>query len=118
MKSVKKDLKAWVKHHVAVRGDRILWGQPLTGDMRRRKAKVGEPGNGGGDDEETQRQQDNLPGQEVVEEPARIRQEGEDWVEEVQGTRAAGLSKPHCKLIARQVTKVTGTSRKEKRRTS
>ena len=45
-KAVKRELKAWVKHHVPVRGDRILWGQPLTGDMKKKKAKEGEPGDG------------------------------------------------------------------------
>ena len=43
LKAVKKELKAWVKHHIPVRGDRILWGRPLTGIMKRRKAKESEP---------------------------------------------------------------------------
>ena len=33
VKATKTELKLWVKHHVPVRGDRILWGRPLTGDM-------------------------------------------------------------------------------------
>ena len=37
LKSTKTALKSWVKHHVPVRGDRILWGRPLSGDMRRKK---------------------------------------------------------------------------------
>ena len=37
VKATKTELKQWIKHHVPVRGDRILWGRPLTGDMRRRK---------------------------------------------------------------------------------
>ena len=39
-----------MKHHVPVRGDRILWGKPLTGEMRRRtRAGAGEAGGGGPD---------------------------------------------------------------------
>ena len=46
LKSTKEELKKWIKHHIAVRGDRILWGRLLTGDMRRiRRAN----GRGGGD---------------------------------------------------------------------
>ena len=37
LKATQKELKQWVKHHVPVRGDRILWGRPLTGDMRRKR---------------------------------------------------------------------------------
>ena len=28
-------LKAWVRHHIPVRGDRTLWGKPLKGEVRR-----------------------------------------------------------------------------------
>ena len=54
-KSTKTALKDWVKHHVPVRGDRILWGRPLVGEMRRRGRT-----NGGGGDEgpDTQGSQD------------------------------------------------------------
>ena len=65
LKAVKKELKAWVKHHIPVRGDRILWGQPLTGDMKRRKAKDGEPDDEDGATEMT-RQPERLPGIEVI----------------------------------------------------
>ena len=43
LKSTQIELKAWVKHHVPVRGDRILWGKLLTSDMKR-KRKQGEEG--------------------------------------------------------------------------
>ena len=48
LKSSKNELKQWVKHHVPVRGDRILWGRPLTGEMRRRKRGLGGEDVGGG----------------------------------------------------------------------
>ena len=50
LKSTKKELKVWVKHHIPVRGDRILWGKPLSGDMRRKKKNNEETD--GGDDQE------------------------------------------------------------------
>ena len=39
LKATQKELKQWVKHHVPVRGDRILWGRPLTGEMMRRRRR-------------------------------------------------------------------------------
>ena len=42
LKSTQKELKAWVKHHVPVRGDRILWGKPLFSDMKKKKSRQGE----------------------------------------------------------------------------
>ena len=36
-KTTKTELKSWIRHHIPVRGDRILWGSPLTGEMRRRR---------------------------------------------------------------------------------
>ena len=50
LKSTKRDLKAWVKHHIPVRGDRILWGKPLSGDMKRKK-KINQETDGGDDQE-------------------------------------------------------------------
>ena len=44
LKSTKKELKAWVKHHLPVRGDRILWGKPLSNDMKKKKSRQGEEG--------------------------------------------------------------------------
>ena len=41
LKSSKTELKRWVKHHIPVRGDRIMWGRALSGEMRRRRAKEG-----------------------------------------------------------------------------
>ena len=35
--STKKELKKWIKGTVPVKGDRILWGQKLTGEMKRRR---------------------------------------------------------------------------------
>ena len=50
LKATKIELKEWVIHHVPVRGDRILWGKPLTGEMRRRtRAGTVEAGGGGPD---------------------------------------------------------------------
>ena len=46
-KSSKNELKKWIRHHVPVRGDRILWGSPLTGDMRRRRGVNLDGGPGG-----------------------------------------------------------------------
>ena len=37
VKATKTELKQQVKHHAPVRGDRILWVRPLTGEMKRRK---------------------------------------------------------------------------------
>ena len=57
-KPAKEELKKWIKHTIPVRGDRILWGQSLVGDQRRRRAR-GEHGPqdpGGGATEEDQRQ--------------------------------------------------------------
>ena len=34
-KATKEKLKRWIKHVIPVRGDRVLWGQQLTGDRRR-----------------------------------------------------------------------------------
>ena len=50
LKATKTELKQWVKHHIPVRGDRILWGRALSGEMRRRKRNpgVGEVGGGEG----------------------------------------------------------------------
>ena len=39
LKSTKKELKEWVRGAVPVKGDRILWGQKLTGEMRRKRRK-------------------------------------------------------------------------------
>ena len=46
-KATKNELKRWVRHHVPVRGDRILWGRALTGDMRRRGGAQAVGGGGG-----------------------------------------------------------------------
>ena len=45
LRSKKTQLKWWVKHHVSVRGDKIMWGRSLTGEMRGRRV------NGGGGEE-------------------------------------------------------------------
>ena len=49
LKATQSELKQWVKHHVPVRGDRILWGKPLTGEMKRRIRAIAvlEDGDGG-----------------------------------------------------------------------
>ena len=56
-KHAKKELKKWIKHVIPVRGDRVLWGQPLTGDQRRKRAREnpGPPHQGGGGPEEDRR---------------------------------------------------------------
>ena len=39
LKSSKEELKKWIRETVPVKGDRILWGQKLTGGMRRKKKR-------------------------------------------------------------------------------
>lgn len=48
--SAKKELIKCVKHHVPLRGNRIFWGRPKTGEMRtkRRDNELGGEGPGGG----------------------------------------------------------------------
>ena len=55
----KEDMKRWIKHTIPVRGDRVLWGQMLTGDQRRRRngATQGPQNQGGG-----ARDGDQMPG--------------------------------------------------------
>ena len=48
-KVTKTQLKAWVRHHVPVRGDRILWGKLLTGEMRRKLRNQDDGGGAAGD---------------------------------------------------------------------
>ena len=43
LQSTKKELKKWIRGSVPVKGDRILWGQRLTGEMER-KRRHGESG--------------------------------------------------------------------------
>ena len=54
-KPAREKLKKWIKHVISVRGDRILWGQPLTGDQRRMRARDDQgphdQGGGGGTEE-------------------------------------------------------------------
>ena len=73
LKTTQTELKQWIKHHVPVRGDRILWGKPLTGEMKRRIRvnEVSEDGNGGPEPQQpeaqqpgTQLDQDKAEGQE------------------------------------------------------
>ena len=47
LKATQKELRQWVKHHVPVRGDRILWGKPLAGETRRRRSASVENGDEG-----------------------------------------------------------------------
>ena len=42
-----KELKEWIRKTIPVKGDRILWRQKLTGEMRRKRR--GDPGQEGGD---------------------------------------------------------------------
>lgn len=53
-KAVKEELKKWIRHVIPVRGDRILWGKPLVGEQRRRRAKENRRPHdqGGGETEE------------------------------------------------------------------
>ena len=39
LQSTKEELKKWIRENIPVKGDRILWGQKLTGDMQRKKKK-------------------------------------------------------------------------------
>ena len=61
----KEGLKKWIKHVIPVRGDRILWGQPLTGDQRRRRAREdpgpNSQGEGGADNSQRQRERGAAP---------------------------------------------------------
>ena len=36
LKSTKKELKEWIRRSIPVKGDRILWGEKLTGEMMRK----------------------------------------------------------------------------------
>ena len=49
-KSTKEKLKKWIRHVIPVRGDRVLWGQQLTGDRRRQRNREdrGHQDQGGG----------------------------------------------------------------------
>ena len=84
-KPQKENLKRWIKHTIPVRGDRILWGQPLTGAQRRRRAREdqGPQDQGGGTapDDERQREEragpGNLPDTEAAVVPTRP-QEGRE----------------------------------------
>ena len=49
LKGTKKDLKEWVRKTIPVKGDRILWGQKLTGETRRKRKRS--PARQEGDDE-------------------------------------------------------------------
>ena len=115
MKAVKKELKAWVKHHIAVRGDRILWGQPLTGDMRkkRKKTKEGESGSGDGDGETDWKTRDSQ-GEYVSAEPTRIGQdeEREEGGVQVPGTSVSITSLSPCNIRNRRLRTMTRSSRK------
>ena len=42
LRSTKTELKRWVKHHIPVRGDRILWGKKLSEEHIRRRANEAE----------------------------------------------------------------------------
>ena len=44
LKATQKELKQWVKHHVPVRGDRILWGK--TSSRRNKEKKEWKNGDG------------------------------------------------------------------------
>ena len=40
LQSTKQELKKWIRGSVPVKGDRILWGQKLTGEMMRKRLKI------------------------------------------------------------------------------
>ena len=42
LRSTKTELKRWVKHHIPVRGDKILWGKKLTKEHMRIANETGE----------------------------------------------------------------------------
>ena len=42
LRSTKTKLKQWVKHHIPVRGDKILWGKKLTKEHTRIANETGE----------------------------------------------------------------------------
>ena len=102
---------------MAVRGDRILWGQSLTGDMRRRKAKGG-GSTGGGKDGEEQSQPDNSSSQDGGAEAVRRRQEEDSTAggRQVNGTRAGGIIVSYSKFRSWRKYKVKGRSRGERRK--
>ena len=114
MKAVKKEVKEWVKHHVAVRGDRILWGQGLSGDMRRRKARVGGSSPSGRDGEE-HRIPNSFPAQEdhaVADSSGR--EEREAGGEQINGTRATVFSISDLKFRGSRLCTMKRRVRKEK----
>ena len=39
LKGTKKELKEWIRKSIPVKGDRILWGQKLTGETRRKRKR-------------------------------------------------------------------------------
>ena len=41
LQSTKKELKKWIRESVPVKGDRILWGQKLTREMKRKIVQAG-----------------------------------------------------------------------------
>ena len=53
LKGTKRELKEWIRRTISVKGDRILWGQKLTGEMRRNRR--GDPGQ---EDDDGSRQQE------------------------------------------------------------
>ena len=72
LKSTKEELKKWIRATVPVKGDRILWGQKLTGDMRRNKKRgrsetVGDSEGNDREDGEGDRANSNVFEQEEVE---------------------------------------------------
>ena len=62
LKATQKELKQWVKHHVSLRGNQILGGRPLTGEMMRRRRR-----NGAAEEEDGEPESENQQTQTQVE---------------------------------------------------
>ena len=68
LKGTKKELKEWIRKSIPVKGDRILWGQKLTGETRRKRKR-------------NPARQDNDDGSGQEEEPAVEEEESREEVE-------------------------------------
>ena len=90
----REELKRWIKHTIPVRGDRVLWGRPLTGDQRRRRGRTDQQPQ---DPEEGASGEDQRPGdntdphnsQEEEEQGQTFRREAGTGVKRVQGGAGA-----------------------------
>ena len=100
LKSTKKELKEWVRKTIPVKGDRILWGQKLTGETKR-KRKNG-PSRSEGSDTDRQEQDPEKEKEEGLDEDQTEREvEAEQEDQEVRQERSEDRNQ-HEKCFSRK----------------